>query len=138
MKAFAFFAALFIATSVQAGWGGSCANSTSNISKITGITSLIDPWGQWEATVNSKKISVTLGKDKNGSFNGAANFDGQSFGPMGMTLCDYGNGYTVSISFFEIEFEILSSKQIRLYYEFEGQDTVVLTKVVTKKKKKKA
>jgi type 1 fimbria pilin len=140
MKIFAFFAVLLTTYAIQAATldntvikNKNCAGQISEQNNIINILKQINPWGVWEGkSASGKIISVTLGTDTAGRFKGTASFDGHNVGPLGLTVCDYNGDYSLSISFFTIDFLIHSSKEIEMLYAFDGADSVILQKKSTK------
>jgi type 1 fimbria pilin len=140
MKIFAFFSVLLTTYALQAATtedlslrNKNCAGQISEQNNIINILKQINPWGMWEGkSASGKTISVTLGTDTAGRFKGTASFDGHNVGPLGLTVCDYNGDYSLSISFFTIDFLINSATEIEMLYAFDGADSVILKKKATK------
>lgn len=104
-----------------------CATGTSDIAKIEGLISQVNPWGTWKGTWDGKTVTITLSKSS-GNFTGKANYDGSDYGPKNITICDYGDAYSVIVLGYEAPLEVLGSKKIRLTSPLDSNDKIELKK----------
>jgi hypothetical protein len=125
MKAILFITTLLLSTFSFA--NEYCADKSSEMDKIDGVLAKINPWGTWSGTWDGKSVVLKLSKS-GGSFTGTATFDGSSYGPETVSICDYGNSYSIIIQSYEAQVEILGAKKIRITSPLNPSDKITLTK----------
>lgn len=125
MKLLVFITSILLTQATFA--NNNCASKNSELTNIQGLLSKINPWGTWTGNYNGKGLTLKLSKGSNG-FSGKANYDGSNYGPEAISLCDYGNHFSVILMDYEAPVEILGSKKIRITSPLGGGETVILNK----------
>lgn len=107
----------------------SCANKTTQIQNIQGLLNKVDLWGYWEGSHEGEEGKGSFLK-ASGIFKAKVTFNGKSYGPYTVKICDHGNNtYTGSIFGYEAEIIVLGPKKIRVISPFDSNDSVVLYKI---------
>lgn len=105
-----------------------CANNDSDKDNISAITKKVNLFGTWKGTLNDKEATAVFSKDSGGTYKGKASFDGSSYGPYTIKICDDDGSFYGSVFGYKATFEVLSKTRIKVYSPLDETETIILRK----------
>lgn len=105
-----------------------CANNDSDKANISAITKKVNLFGTWKGSLDGNDVTAVFSKDSNGTYKGKAAYDGSSYGPYTIKLCDDNGSFYATAFGYNATFEVQSKTKIKVYSPLDSSESIVLKK----------
>lgn len=105
-----------------------CASNDGEKANIAKVLKKVSLFGTWKATINGKNAVAVLSKDSAGNYKGSATYDGSSYGPYTIKICDNGSYFYGEVFGYEARFDVISKTKIKIYSPLDPNETIIAKK----------
>lgn len=105
-----------------------CATKKSQLNLLQTLFKKVNLFGTWEGVWDGSPFVAKLYLNTQGQIRGVLTYDGSEYGPTNVKICDDNGAYFLTVYGYEVDFEVISKKQIKGYSPFDEKVSGVLTK----------
>jgi hypothetical protein len=105
-----------------------CATKKSELNLVQSLFKKVNLFGTWEGVWDGSPFKAKLYLNTALQIRGTVNFDGTEYGPTNVKICDDNGSYFLVVYSYEVDFDVISKKQIKGYSPFDEKVVTVLTK----------